>query len=517
MAQRDRKTTGLARQSPHAVPKSGYGFLRAVLDRFSANTEELAAELDAPHKTGGNPGYPAQQMLRAYVTQFLLGERYVNRFLNRLGNDPRLLSLCELDRAPSEVAYSRFKNGKLAPRQDELDRAISVAVFDGCHDWIETLRRYGTVPLEAPLLGQYLAVDATDIPAYARPRGKHCGPDRANCTEKHGRHCNTPTPEQCNLPSHRPCADPDATWGWRTRKGKSPLPETGKKARGKKAGSKKKADDDRGEQYFGYKAHTISDAFYGLPLFTCVRPANEPGGSNLKEDLESAFELNPRLRDRVIYLIADKDYHGIENFKYLADELGVIPVIAIIEPPEDDRERRLYDGIYDTKGRPVCIGGESMEFTGTDSDGAHHFRCPPEGCRLKDKVGWSRHCHDEHSEKPKGKLLRVMGVVHRSSAEWKRIAKMRPIIERLFSSGKQTRLLDKHQSLGLERVSLHVRMSMLSHLLTSWGRLAAGDYGRMRRMTIKLPRATRAAGLGGTQECAQCRLCSHHDPEGSAE
>ena len=36
---------------------------------------------------------------------------------------------------------------------------------------------------------------------------------------------------------------------------------------------------------------------------------------------------------------------------------------------------------------------------GTGEDGAHHFRCPPEGCHLKNKLNWSRYCHDEHSEK----------------------------------------------------------------------------------------------------------------------
>lgn len=80
-------------------------------------------------------------------------------------------------------------------------------------------------------------------------------------------------------------------------------------------------------------------------------------------------------------------------------------------------------------------------------------------------------------------------------------------IERYFSTGKQSRLLDKHQYIGLERVSLHVRMSVLSHLLTSWGRLRAGDYERMRHMTIKLPRVRRAVKA---QECPESCPCPQH-------
>ena len=246
----------------------------------------------------------------------------------------------------------------------------------------------------------------------------------------------------------------------------------------------------------------------------------------------AALRLHPWLKDRCRYLLADAGYHAGYNHGYLAqgllpeeslpkdsipegssaDDIKIIPIIAIPRPKEDDKGRRLHgDGIHDENGLPVCVGGRSMEFVGTGEDGAHHFRCPPEGCHLKNKLNWSRHCHDEHSEKPEHELLRIMGIVHRASDEWQEIFKKRPIIERLFSSGKQTRLLDKHQALGRQRVSLHGRLATLSHLLTSWGRLMASDYDRMRRMTIKLPRATRAAELNQAQGCAHCRLCSHHD------
>ena len=146
-----------------------------MLDRFSDGTGELAAELDAPHQTGGNPGYPARGMLRVNLLKFLLSERYANRFLDRLGNDPRLLELCELDRAPSERAFSDFKNHKLAPHQEELD-CVLAAVFKECDDQIEVLKKLGVIPEDAPLLGEYLAVDATDIIAHASPRGQHCDP-----------------------------------------------------------------------------------------------------------------------------------------------------------------------------------------------------------------------------------------------------------------------------------------------------------------------------------------------------
>ena len=145
MARRNRKLPGLAPQAP----KTGYGLLKAMLDRFSAHAKELAAKLDAPHANGGNPGYPARQMLQLHVLRFLMNERYANHFLNRVDNDPRLLELCGLDRTPSERAFSDFKNHKLAPHQDDLD-AIITGVIEGITDEIEEGRESKVLPGDAP-------------------------------------------------------------------------------------------------------------------------------------------------------------------------------------------------------------------------------------------------------------------------------------------------------------------------------------------------------------------------------
>ena len=92
-----------------------------------------------------------------------------------------------------------------------------------------------------------------------------------------------------------------------------------------------------------------------------------------------------------------------------------------------------------------------MDYLGTGEDGSHQFRCPAGGCHLKEKMDWSRYCDFESAEKPRGTLLKIMGVIHRASAEWKRLFRMRPAVERWFSSAKHSRLLDQHQYLGLER------------------------------------------------------------------
>ena len=50
-----------------------------------------------------------------------------------------------------------------------------------------------------------------------------------------------------------------------------------------------------------------------------------------------------------------------------------------------------------------------MEYVGTNRNKGHLFQCPAGGCHLKDKVLATGFCKDQHYEKPKGKLLRIVG------------------------------------------------------------------------------------------------------------
>ena len=56
-----------------------------------------------------------------YALQFLMDEKHANRFLARVNNDSRLLKILGLNKAPSESAYSSFKNWKLTDRMPQLN------------------------------------------------------------------------------------------------------------------------------------------------------------------------------------------------------------------------------------------------------------------------------------------------------------------------------------------------------------------------------------------------------------
>ena len=457
-------------QKPSALPRSGYRFLAAMTDGVLSRAGNLVEILDAPHERGGNPGFPAEAMLNAYVMQFALNERYANGFLNRLGSDDRMLRICGLEYAPSEGAYSRFKK-KLAGHLEAIELIIA-DVFLECGDEIERLREAGIVPADKPPLGHSLVVDSTDIEAWARPGRK---------SRKTGKEI--------------PSKDTDAKWGHRTAKNARSSKSGSSKRRssrtskaaaessGKESGQK----DSKDESYFGYKVDFIADTNHGLPLFARTRPANASDVTVMIPDLYDCLALYRELSPR--YFLGDKGYDRLLNILHVIS-LGMIPVIAVRLPAKDKATgKRLYDGIYDPDGRPTCMGDKSMEYVSTDPEQGHLFACPAEGCHLKDSVQFTRHCDYRHYEKPEGRLLRIVGLLPRCSAEWKTEYKKRPSIERHFSSAKHSRLLNQHRYLNILQMSLHVLMSMLSYLATALAHLKADDYAHMRHMRVRLPTA----------------------------
>ena len=281
MAKRNRHTT----KPNSTIPKSGYGFLEVLLSTLKGHSATLALELEKNHKKRGRKGYPALGKLCALTLQYLFNERYSSYFLADLDSDSRLLSMCGLDKAPSEPTFSRFKK-QLSGCLPLLAQILN-KVVEECASEIERLRDAGVIAKDAPPLGQMLAMDATDIEAYAKPISEHCDdPEQGTCTKKHKYHCDSPVPQQCTKHSEKPCADPDARWGYRTPKRRWPGSATSN------------GDEESKELFFGYKAHAVADAYYQLPLHVTLRPANQNEGPYFGEDLGAALARHQRLKPK---------------------------------------------------------------------------------------------------------------------------------------------------------------------------------------------------------------------------
>ena len=96
-----------------------------------------------------------------------------------------------------------------------------------------------------------------------------------------------------------------------------------------------------------------------------------------------------------------------------------------------------------------------------------------------------RYCNTTvHWEDPANNL-RALGVVSRSDPQWRRLYRRRPVIERMFSSLKRSRLLDKHQYVRKRKIEAHVSLSVLTYLATMLARVQSGTLDRIRHMRVR--------------------------------
>ena len=370
-------------------PKSGYGFLRFVLDSI----EELPKAQDFIKKINyqrrnTRPGYSPAAMLRLLCLKYLLNERYNVQLLERLRASPALLKLCGLESLPSESTMSRF----FRHISDHVE-----LIEDAMPNMVNLLRE------KRRDIGRIVSQDSTDIEAYANP-------------------------------NRNPVIDGDAKWGVRTPKNRSKAREV--------------------ESFFGYKLHLLSDAVHDVPLSYVLLPANENDSPQLPQVVRKAQQTYDWLKPE--YLLADRGYDAQSNHEFLVKR-GIAPIIHIRKPAHT----KLHDGVYGTMGAPTCLGGMEMTYVRTDSEtGQHLYRCPAGGCEKfqkgQGKSIFSR-CEDSHWEDPQDNL-RVIGVVPRQSQLWRDLYRKRQGIERFFGSAKRSRLLDKHQYIGIRKARTHVAL-----------------------------------------------------------
>lgn len=260
-------------------------------------------------------------------------------------------------------------------------------------------------------------------------------------------------------PNRHPVSDPEASWTAKTS------------ARAKEGGK---------DFYWGFKAHMVADAKYGVPLAVVVTTASRHDSRELPTVIEKAMSAFPWFRPAVV--IADKGYQGMPNFNYIREN-GAIPVIPLLKPRRDE----LYDGIYTTEGVPTCLGNVPMCYVRTDPKKGHIYRCRKEGCHLKDsRKGGIRHCDTEVWEDPSRDPY-FFGVIRRGSKEWKDLYDRRQAIERVFKSMKESRRLERHHVRGLRQIRLHCLMSTLAYQVSVLVNLQQGRQESMCWMVEKVP------------------------------
>lgn len=233
----------------------------------------LAADLDATRSTG-RPGYPTRALVGACLVKALYGLSTWSRTAALIAEHPGLQDA--LGAAPSVYACYRFGE-KLRRHRD---------VLEGCIErTIAALRRHH------PDLGHDLAVDASDLPAWANGQ---------RYVSKGGR-------------ERERFSDPDASWGHRSA-----------------------ISTRKGGGFYGYKVHAAVCTRTELPLAWRVESARHHE-SPLAADLVAGAKARGAA---ALTCALDKGYDVGQVYNGLA-ALSCLPVIPLRATPAVKRGDHL--------------------------------------------------------------------------------------------------------------------------------------------------------------------------------
>jgi len=216
-------------------------------------------------------------------------------------------------------------------------------------------------------------------------------------------------------PERKKFSDPDASWGHRsaiaTRKGGG---------------------------FYGYKVHAVVDAHSGLPLSWVVataRDAEVPVGPGLLDKL-AGYGF------RSAVAIADKGY-DVGPFYDGCETRGIRPVVPLRETPFVKAGKAAP---------PKCEHGV-WTFAGSDAKrGAAKYRCPSGECSPASV--WI-------------KADRLHTLIPRETKRWKSLYRLRTGVEREFGRLKHEWAMLPLRVRGIERVALHVDLTILARLASA--------------------------------------------------
>jgi hypothetical protein len=332
------------------APQSVVGHLRGLLD--SPEIAALCDELDALRWTG-RKGYGSRALVGACLVKSLYAIPTWSRTAALIGEHVALQDA--LGGAPSVYACYRFA-AKLREHKPILDATLA--------------RLVERLSAEVPEYGQDIAIDASDLPAYANGQ---------RYLSKNG-------------PERETYSDPDASWGHRSA-----------------------VSTRKGGGFYGWKLHLAVCSQTELPIAWRVETARTHE-SSLADDLLQrvrAVKIQPHTAT------LDKGYDVAQVYE-ACERAGVAPIIPLRKTPAVKRG--------DHKP-PTCEHG-TWTFAGADAKrSATKWRCPTAAC--KPASVWIKACRLHplipRETKRFGDLYRGRGAVERTFGRLKNEAGLAPI------------------------------------------------------------------------------------------
>jgi IS5 family transposase len=289
------------------VPRSAATELAALLD--SPEIASLISELEDTRWTG-RPGYPISVMVGLALTKGLYAIPTWTRTVALVREHAALRLACgcgDESEVPSIYACYRF-TAKLR-RYDDLLAACIERVMTSLHG-------------EMPEMGDDLAVDASDIPAYANGQRfiSKGGPERERFS------------------------DPDASWGHRSA-----------------------ISTRKGGGFYGYRLHMAVCARTGLPAAWSISTAGSHESNYAAQLLDAA-----RARGFAVQTCAMDKGYDVRSVYDACNSRGCRPVTPL----------RKTLAVKQGKDKPPSCDHGEWRFAGSDGKrGASKWRCPTGECK----------------------------------------------------------------------------------------------------------------------------------------
>ena len=379
--------------------------------------DKLCKKLEKRRKNGRND-YPVRTMLNLIYAMKIFGHRSVESFRRELSRNSQLRIACGL--SEGKYKYLRERKHLIPPAR----------VFTGflnklkdckteIEEIFEELVKFMYENLEG--FGEDCAIDGKFLDTYASKNNTN------KCNDNRAEH--------------------EATFSCKTYEMKD--------------GSKKQ------ELHYGFRAHIICDAKYGLPIKSKVTPANNSEQTeldNLLKEMQNNDKEQYKL-EKMKNLMGDAGYDNGSRNKRIKEEYNVNPIIDIVhrwDKTEKYREIENQPIAYTEEGEVFYIvdlnNYEKMKYLGYDKE--------------NNALRYTRYNTGKKIYRiPLETDYRIFTSVARDSKKFKKKYKMRTEIERLNGRIDRDYMFNDHFIRGQKKMELMLNLTFIVMLTIAKGHI----------------------------------------------
>ena len=384
----------------------------------NVNDEKLCKTLEEERKNGRND-YPIRTMLNLIYAMKIFGHRSVESFRRELNRNSQLRIACGL----SEGEYKYFRNRKhlvpparvftgflklLRKHKDEIEK-INEELIEFMYEELEDF-------------GKDCAIDGKYLDSYGNQFHKS---KAKNKTDERAEH--------------------EATSSCKTYYMKD--------------GTTKK------EWHYGFRAHILCDAKYGLPISWKVTPANNSEQKELDNMIEKMAKSDERYKlEKMENLMADAGYDNGERNRILKQKYNINPVVDIRHMWKEDKYKEVENQMlaYNEDGEVFLILDldkyEKLKYLGYDKE--------------NEALRYGRY---EKGKKvyrvPLSTDYRIFVPIARDSKKFKTKYRMRTEVERLNGRIDRDYMFNDHFIRGKAKMELMLDLSFLVMLTMAKGHI----------------------------------------------